>query len=249
MRNGVALPEALTISPAPAGLYRYRTSMGMVESAEYCVMFDDFVSPITTNLPAGWDAVVIDVGATVVTDTTAGSLGATGVLLFDSDGATEGACFYGEKCIQLTSGKRFFMEMRFQTEIANDSDVQFGLSSVTATTNPEDLWTTTSTDLIAFGVLDGDATVTMLADKDNSGSTAELGTIDLSDATWHTLAIYYDGAGTLQGYVDGELAITWAQASTTIPTGVALAPFVGFRNGSAITTEGHCDYVRYVLQR
>jgi hypothetical protein len=245
-KNGVAFTESLV--HAPSHKYPYRKGMGMIPSAEFVVLMDDFVGPVTTNLPANWDAVVIDVGATVVTDTTAGALGASGVLLFDSDGATEGAAFYGEKCIQLTVGKRFFMEMRFNTEIADDSDVQFGLSALTAVTNPEDLWTTTAADLVAFGVLDGSALVKMLSDKSNSGSTAETGTISLVSDTWHTLGIYYDGAG-LSGYVDGTLALTWAQASTTIPTGVALAPFVGFRNGSAATTEGHCDFVRYVLER
>lgn len=244
--NGVGLTESIV--HARTGAYPYRAGMGMINSAEFVVFMDDFVSPVTTNLPLGWDAVVIDTGATVVTDTTAGSLGASGVLLFDSDGATEGACFYGEKCIQLTAGKKFFMEMRFQTEIADDSDVQFGLSALTATSNPEDIWTTTATDVVAFGVLDGSALVKMLSDKSNSGSTAETGTKSLSNDAWHVLAIYFDGY-TLRGYVDGALALTWSQASTTIPTGVALAPFVGFRNGSAATTEGHVDYVRYVLQR
>lgn len=244
--NGVGLTESIV--HARTSGYPYRAGMGMINSAEFVVMMDDFVSPVTTNLPLGWDAVVIDTGATVVTDTTAGSLGASGVLLFDSDGATEGACFYGEKCIQLTAGKKFFMEMRFQTELADDSDVQFGLSALTAVVNPEDIWTTTATDVVAFGVLDGSALVKMLSDKSNSGATAETGTKSLSNDTWHVLAIYFDGY-TLRGYVDGALALTWSQASTTIPTGVALAPFVGFRNGSAATTEGHVDYVRYVLER
>lgn len=237
------------INHSPVGVgksYAYRGGTGMMPSAEWVVVMDDFTGAVTTNVPIGWDAAVIDTGATVVTDTTAAY--GTGVLLFDSDGATEGVAIYGEKSIQLTAGKKFWMELRFQTELADDSDVQFGLTSLTATTNPEDLWTTTATDLVAFGVLDGDATVTMLADKSNSGSTAELGTIDLVSAQWHTLAIFYDGAK-LHGYVDGQKALTWAQAAATIPTGVALAPFFGFRNGSAATTEGHADYVRIVLER
>jgi len=245
-RNGVGLSESIV--HARQHQYPYRTGMGMINSAEFVVFMDDFVSAITTNVPAGWDATVVDTGATVATGTTAGSLGATGVLTFDSDNGTEGATVYGEKCIQLTAGKRFFMEMRFQTEVANDSDVQFGLSALTAVTDPEQIWQTDAADLIAFGVLDGSAAVKMLADKGNTGSTAETGTISLSNATWHVLGISFDGYQ-LRGYVDGQLALTWAQASTTIPTGVALAPFFGFRNGSAATTEGHCDYIRYVLER
>jgi hypothetical protein len=245
--NGVGFSESLVHAPqVRTAKYAYRTGTGMMPSAEWLVVHDDFTRSVTTNLPVGWTAAIIDTGATLVADTTATH--GTGVLLFDSDGATEGTAVYGTKTIQLTSGKKFWMEMRFKTEIADDSDVQFGLTAVTATSNPEDLWTTTATDLVAFGVLDGDATVTMLADKSNSGSTAELGTIDLVSATWHTLAIGYDGVK-LRGYVDGELALTWAQAAATIPTGVALAPFFGFRNGSAATTEGHIDYIRYALER
>jgi hypothetical protein len=225
------------------GPYEYRGGTGMMPSAEFAVLHDDFLLSVTTNVPTGWDAAVIDTGATVVTDTTAAS--ATGVLLFDSDGATEGAAIYGEKTMQLTSGKKFWMEMRFKTELADDSDVQFGLSDLTATTNPEDLWTTAAANVVAFGVLDGDATVGILTDASNAGTAVSLGTIDLVSATWHVLAIYYDGVK-VHGYVDGQRAVS---TSTTIPTGVALAPFFGFRNGSAATTEGQCDYVRVVIER
>lgn len=222
--------------------YKYRTGMGMMPSAEFCVIHDDFTDTISTNAPSGWTA-IIDTGATIVADTTAGS--ATGVLYFDSDGTTEGAAIYMPEVLQLVSGKKFFMEVRFKTEIADDSDVQFGLSSVTATTNPEDLWTTTSADVLAFGVLDGSAVTTILADLANAGTAAVAGTVSLSNATWHTLAIYFDGTNA-HGYVDGNLSVT---TSTTVPVGVTLAPFVGFRNGSAATTEGQCDYVRIVMER
>lgn len=234
------------IKHSPVGLggrYDYRGGTGMMSSAEFAVLHDDFLFSVATNVPIGWDAAVIDTGATVVTDTTAAS--ATGVLLFDSDGATEGAAIYGEKTMQLTSGKKFWMEMRFKTEIADDSDVQFGLTSLTATTNPEDLWTTTATDVVAFGVLDGSAATKLLADTSNGGTAVVTGDISLVSATWHTLAIFYDGVR-LHGYVDGQKSVS---TSTTIPTGVALAPFFGFRNGSAATTEGQCDYVRVVIER
>jgi hypothetical protein len=140
------------------------------------------------------------------------------------------------------------MEMRFQTEAADDTDVQFGLSALTAVVNPEDIWTTTATDVVAFGVLDGSAVVGMLSDKSNGGTSVQAGTKSMVSNTWHVLAIFFDGY-TLQGYLDGALALTWSGASTTIPTGVALAPFVGFRNGSTANNEGHVDYVRYVLER
>jgi len=223
--------------------YKYRSGLGITKSAEYMVFHDDFVNSITTNLPSGWTAAIIDTGATIVADSTATH--ATGSLLFDSDGATEGAAIYLPKSIQLTAGKKFFMEIRAKTELADDSDLQFGLTDLTATTNPEDLWTTTAASVVAFGVLDGDATTGVLTDSANAGTAVSLGTIDLVSATWHTLAIGYDGVA-INCYVDGQLSV---RTTTTIPTGVALAPFVGFRNGSAATTEGHVDYVRIAIQR
>lgn len=236
--------------------YKYRNGMGMVPSAEFDVFHDDFHSFVVAtaiangpnaNTPWGWQATVINTGATVVVSTTAGH--ATGVLIFDSDGTTEGASIYGTKSVQLTSGKKFFMEARVFTENADDSDVQIGLSSLTATTNPEDLWTTTATDLVAFGVLDGSEYPAMLADASNGGTSAQTQTVKaMQDNTWHTLAIGFDGTH-LRGYLDGDEVLRWSGAAATIPKGVALAPFIGYRNGSSANHEGLVDYVRYVIER
>lgn len=228
----------------PAG-YAYRQGMGMMESAEFFSFFDDFKGAVATNVPAGWSAAIIDVGATVVADSTT----PTGALLFDSDGATEGASIYLPETWTLTQGKKFFMEIRVKPEIADDSDVQFGFSDLTAVVNPEDLWTTTSASLIAFGTLDGSAVTGMLSDKSNSGSAVVAGTRSLTSNTWHTLAIGYDGAN-LRGFVDGRESVRWTGAhATTVPFGVTLAPFFGWRNGSAATTEGMLDYFRLVIER
>lgn len=230
--------------------YPYREGFSMVPCAEEQVFFDDFHRVVTSNLPNGWVAAIIDTGATVTqlnTDTYPG-----GVLNFASDGTAEGAAIYLPKCVQL-SGKRFFMEVRVWIEDVDDSDFQFGLSALTATSNPEDLWTTTATDLIAFGVLDGDATVTMLCDKDNAGAAANLGDVDLVDGTWHTLAILVQGNSTdsnmsVRGYVDGNLAITW-DTETEIPDDLVLAPFIGARTGGDAAHNVYVDYVRFSAER
>jgi hypothetical protein len=83
--NGVGLTESIV--HARTSGYPYRAGMGMINSAEFVVMMDDFVSPVTTNLPLGWDAVVIDTGATVYRHDR-GSLGPRR-MLFDSDGAAK----------------------------------------------------------------------------------------------------------------------------------------------------------------
>lgn len=245
-KNSVGLPESVAFAPAQAQLYRYRAGTGMMGSAEWIFKMDDFTSPVATNLPQGWTAAIIDVGATVTVDTTAGRVSH---LLIASDGTTEGAAVYGDKQIQLTAGKKFWMEMRAQTTLAATTDLQFGLTDLTATTNPEDLWTTTAANLIAYGVLNGSAYPQMLADLSNSGSTTETGTLAISDAVETVLAIYYDGTY-LHGYVDGQYSQTWSQAAaTTIPVGVALAPFFGFRTGTSAANTGSVDYIRFVVER
>ncbi len=239
--------------------YIYRADSSMIPSAEWSVYFEDFLTsfiPTTAitngpvaNTPWGWQGAIIDSGATIAVNTTA-AIGANGVLTLADATASEGAAFYGQKTLQLTSGKRFYMEVRFRTDDVTDNAVQFGVSALTAVTNPEDVWTTVATDLIAFGILDGSAAVRMLSDKSNSGTAVQTGTRSLSANTWHTLAIYFDGTK-LFGYVDGRLALTWSGAtSTTVPTGVALAPFFGHLNGDG-AGGAVCvvDYIRIASER
>lgn len=238
--------------------YAYRHLTGMVPSAEYMVFMDDFVTtfiPTTAitngpvaNTPWGWQGAIIDSGATIAVNTTA-AIGATGVLTLADATASEGAAFYGQKSLQLTAGKKFWIEARIRTDDVTDNAVQFGLSDLTAVTNPEDLWTTTAANLVAFGILDGSAATVMLSDASNSGTTVQTGTASMVANTWHTLAIGYDGVK-VRGYVDGQESLTWSSAASTIPTGVALAPFVGHINGNG--AGGNVvvvDYVRVVSER
>lgn len=242
--------EPITHSPiGNQGSYQYRSGLGLMSCAEYTHFMDDFNSVVTTNVPAGWAAAIIDTGATVTIDTTA-TTSANGVIAISDATLSEGAAIYRPRGVQLISGKKFFMEARIYTNDVTDNAIQFGLSDLTATTNPEDLWTTTAANLVAFGILDGSAYPTMLADSSNSGTTAQAQTVKLLTAsTWHTLAIGYDGSG-LKGYVDGQLVLTWSSASSTIPTAVALAPFVGHINGNgAGGNTVLVDYIRYVQER
>lgn len=254
----MGVKKSVYFAPDTGKDYDYRNDSSMVPSAEWAVTFEDFFQswiPTTAitngpvaNTPLPWQGAIIDSGATIAVNTTA-ALGANGVLTLADATASEGAAFYGQESIQLTTGKRFYIEARVRTDDVTDNAVQFGLSSLNAVTNPEDLWTTASTDLVAFGILDGSATVRMLADKSNSGSTAQSGARALVANTWHTLAIYFDGTR-LFGYVDGKEALTWAQASTTIPNGVSLAPFIGHLNGDgAGAAVVLVDYIRWASER
>ena len=228
--------------------YPYRTGVGFVSSAEFAVFHDDFIQNVATNVPHGWKAAIIDTGATLTLSSTAGSLGAAGGALIASDGASEGVAIYTEKGIQLTAGKKFVIEARVQTNLAAETEVQIGLTDLTATTNPEDLWTTTAANLVAFGTLPGSALTKMLSDKSNSGTSVQTGTRSLANTTWHTLAIAYDGVN-LRGYVDGKESLTWSSAASTIPTGVALSAFLGARTGATAANITTFDYFRVMIER
>lgn len=248
----------LSTSHGPGRKYSYRHRMGMVPSAEFNVFHDDFHSFVVAtaitngpvaNTPWGWQGAIIDTGATVAINTTA-AIGANGVLTFADATASEGAAIYTNKSFQVTSDKRFFVECRVRTDDVTDNAFQFGLSDQTATTNPEDLWTTTAANLITFGILDGSAYPQMLSDKSNSGTSVQTQTTKLMLAdTWHTLAIGYDGTS-LRGYVDGDEALVWSSASTTIPTGTAMGLFLGHLNGNG-AGGAVCvvDYIRAVFER
>ena len=247
--NGAGLTESIVHSPSSnQAAYPYRSKMGMMNSAEFVVVMKDFTGPITTNVPQGFQAAIIDVGATLVADTTAGVRGATGGALIASDGASEGVAIYMPKAIQLTAGKRFFIEARVQTSVAAETDVQIGLSDLTAVVNPEDLWTTTAANVAAFGTLAGSALTKILSDKSNSGTAVQTGTRSLVNATYAVLALYFDGAN-LHGYVDGKLSLSWSGAAATVPTGVALAPFLGARTGATAGNTTTFDWFRFVIER
>lgn len=238
--------------------YAYRHRMGLVACAEYDVFHDDFhsfmVTTAITNGPVantplnGWQGAIIDSGSTVTANTTA-AIGANGVLTFADATVSEGAAIYTTKSFQLTAGKRFFVEIRVRTDDVTDNAIQFGLSDQTAVTNPEDLWTTTAANVLAFGLLDGSAYPQLLSDKSNGGTSVQTQTNKLMVVnTWHVLAIGYDGAY-VRTYVDGDLANTYTTAAT-IPTGVAMGLFIGHLNGDG-AGGALCavDYIRAVSER
>lgn len=259
MPTGFTAPLVHAPISAGAQRYEYRNGLGIAPSAEFDVFHEDFhtfmVATAITNGPVAntplgnWAGAIIDTGATVVANTTA-TIGANGVITLADASASEGAAIYTTKSFQLISGKKFFVEARIRTDDVTDNAVQFGLSDQTAVTNPEDLWTTTAANLIAFGLLDGSAYPQMLVDASNSGTAAQTQTEKLMVAdTWHVLAIGYDGVK-IRGYVDGKRVMTWGSANSTIPIATALGLFLGHINGNG--AGGNVvvvDYIRAVSER
>jgi|SRR5689334_15090482 len=249
--NRMGIPESISIARDTA--YPYRSGRGMFTTAEWSTHFDDFQGLVTSNVPAGWSAAIIDTGATLTTYTAGNDNG--GVVRITSDGASEGVSIYRPKAVTL-SGKRFFMEARVRTAAVTDSEIAIGLSSVTATTNPEDLYTTATDSFISFGVNDGAATGVLTYDKSNAGpqtDSAVASSAALSNNTWAYLAIAYNGAttaavGSVQCYINGNLVISNTVASK-IPETIILSPFIGARGGDGAIGTIDFDYVRYSVER
>lgn len=255
--SGISSP--LLHSPVSAqGPYAYRSKTAMVPSQEWSYFIDDFYSFVVAtaitngpaaNTPWGWQSAIIDTGSTAAVNTTA-AIGANGVLTLADATASEGAAVYGTKSLQLTAGKRFWMEMRVQTDDVSDNTIQFGLSDLTAVTNPEDIWTTAAANYATVGITDGSAFITLGADKSNAGPTVDTATTQAMTAnTWNVLGLSYDGVN-MRAYLNGQLAVGPYSSTAKIPTGVALAPFFGHINGDgaggAIVA---VDYIRWASER
>lgn len=247
--NGSGISEALVNGPvSKQAPFYYRSFMGMVPSAEHQVFFDDFEKLVTTNVPNGWAAAVIDTGATVVQATSATTHPGTGTISFVSSTASEGAAIYMPKSVKLRTGKKALVECRMYVDDVTDHAFQMGLTDLTATSNPEDLWTTTAANVAAFGILDGQATTQFLVDENNGGTSVIAGTRSITASQWTILAVFFDGVN-ISAFVDGKLSATVTTAAD-IPTGVMLAPFLGSLNGNgAGGALALVDWFRVVQER
>jgi len=246
---GGPLKDKVSVGP-----YKYRSGLGFSPSAEFLVVHDDFVTPVTSNVPDGglWQAAIIDTAATCLINQTV-TTSANGVIALTDATASEGIAIYTEQQFQLIAGKKFMMEVRLRTDDVTDNTVYFGLSALNATTNPEDLYTTASTDLIAMGILDATDTTGgpgLFVDTGNGGTSLQTQTARVMVVdTWHTMAIYYDGVN-VSTWMDGNKVIASSQASTTVPTPIALGAFLAMRNGNGAGGNTLLvDYVRIISER
>ncbi|MHC4708194.1 MAG: hypothetical protein ACYS8I_14035 [Planctomycetota bacterium] len=239
--NAFAVNESIV--QARQNQYSYRSHMGMVNSAEWVVLFDDFLQAeqATENL-VGWTT-ILDVGATAVDGGDHG-----GTIDITSDTADEGMAFYGNLGIAL-AGKKFFMEARVKYTDADDGQWVIGLSDLTSVTNPEDLYTT-QPDFIGFGTeTDGSAVLNLIYDTNNGGPVTDASSASMEDDTWAVIAIEFNpDDGNIRGYKDGNLVVT-SSTQASVPDDLPLAPYFAFVLEDITTDIGTIDYIRVVVER
>ena len=251
--NGMGVTESIVHAPrSTAAGYVYRNTMGMVPSAEFLVSFDDFdgFAAATTFAPPGWTT-ILSSGATIAPVQTA-ALGQTGVIaLFDAT-ASEGAAIYKSYAIdtgtvQLTVGKRAFIEARVYMNDVTDNTFYFGFSSATVITAPEDLYDASAADLAALGITDGSAVLQLKTDLAAATIVTTAMSASMVADTWTTLALSWDGVNTIRAYKDGQEI---GSKSSVLPVAVAVTPFVSASNGNGAGGNlNYVDYVRYVIER
>jgi hypothetical protein len=257
-RRATGLTESVIFAHKPSGDYRYRQGLGMLPSNEYRYYFNDFNDLVSANAVIG-STTIKDTNGTLTNLATGTDNG--GIVRVTGSAGQDGVVNYFPKSVVLT-GKRFFIEARVRASTIADCDFYIGLSSLTATTNPEDVYTTAADSLAAFGILDGGGALpNLIYDKANAGPVTDSalasslpGGVALANSTFYTIALFYNGAataatsGSLIGYVNGSPVIV-STVAAKIPDNVLLAPFFGARCGDGGVSTIDFDYLRYSMDR
>jgi hypothetical protein len=162
-----------------------------------------------------------------------------GVLLITNDDQdNESNEFQMKVCeaFQLLPGKPCWIEGRFKVNDATQSDFLFGLC-ITDTTLIDGM-----SDGVYFLKTDEAVDITYHCEKDSGDTTGDTG-VDLADATYVRLGIYYDGAGTVEYWVNGVLR---KSSTTTIPDDELLAISFAIQNGEGAAKTLSVDYIEAV---
>ena len=136
------------------------------------------------------------------------------------------------------AGKKMWIKVRFKTSDATQSDIIFGLHSTSTT--PQ-----SAANRFLFESVDGSAAVYFNSD-DNTNDEDSDTVATLADATWITLAAYWDGVDTVELFADG-VKVTSFTPTTTPTTELALG--WGQLNGSASVETLDVDYILVAKER
>lgn len=190
---------------------------GAPDPTKYHAYFNDF--DVYTS--GDWTVTVLDGGSdtaqvVAVADADGGVLTVT-----TNDADNDNVCLEAQgESWKFESGKKMWMKFRFKIEDADDSDVILGLHSTD--TNP---FSTAPAQRAWFVLSEGAATVTF--NVDDNTTDASSGTVaTLSDDTYITLGMYYDGKTTIELYANDVKTATMTGVSipsTELALGMAVA--------------------------
>lgn len=209
--------------------------MGQLDPTKFHTYFDDF-----DYFTAGdWTITTTEAGAGDATEALADGDG--GLLKITTDAANNDNDFLQKKgeSFKFVAGKRLWFKSRFRVSDASASDVVMGLQ-ITDTT-PLDV-----TDGVFFLKADGANTVDFIVEKNNTATTTSA-VATLGDDAFVTLGFYYDGASTIQIWVDDAVVAT--SVTTNLVDDEELTISFGLQNGDAVPTSLTIDYILACKER
>ena len=200
-------------------------AMGQLAPTKFHTYWEDFDYYTAAN----WTVTETQAGATqALTD------GDGGLLLLTNSAADDDLVALQKvgESFRFAAGKKLWFEARLKVSDATQSDLTVGLQITD--TSPLDV-----TDGVFFIKADGSTSVTLRVEKDNVASTATVGT--MADATFITLAFYYDGVSQVQYAVNG--VVGGAVAVTNLPDDEDLTVSFAIQNGEAAAKTMTVDYI------
>jgi hypothetical protein len=226
----------ITVTRLPNGVTNVGESsmfadMGQMSPSKFHNYFNDFDQYVAGD----WTVTETDSGATqALTD------GDGGWLLVTNTAADNDLVALQKKgeSFRFASGKKLWFEARFKVSDATESDVVMGLQITD--TSPLDV-----TDGVFFIKADGSTSVTLRVEKNDTASTATVGT--MASDTFITLGFFYDGVASVYYFVNGALG--GKVATTNLPDDEDLTVSFALQNGEAVAKTMTVDYINVAKER
>lgn len=209
--------------------------VGLELFLDWNVIFDDFIE-VVNDQTNKWTT-IIDTGCTVVNQADT----AFGILQFTCDsGDNEGGSIQKNETVKFVSGKKLIFEARIAMADADDGDLAVGLAENHAT-NPEAMIAGAG---IWFQINEGSAV--LLAKSGTAGASSESTGVSLADSVYKRVGFVYDGANTVDFYVDRvkKCSMNFASLPTT-----ELTPSMYYINGAGDTDSAFLDYIFVAVER
>lgn len=199
------------------------------------VGFHQYHDDFTSYVAGDWTVTESGDGTQAITDE------AGGVLLLTNAASDDNSINLQKvgEAYKLASGKALWYETRLKISDATQSDFLVGLA-ITDTTLIGG-----KTDGVSFRKADGATAVSFVTEKDSTETTtASVHT--QADATYARFGFFFDGNGSVYGFVNGLLVATH---TTNIPDDEDLRVSFAIQNGEAVAKTMSIDFVKVVQVR
>jgi len=221
------------------GTREFFSKLPVGQETDYVTYFNDFLMA-QDYATADWTQSQAEVGTGTATETLAADERSGALVLTNAANDTDfNEIQATEENYSLTSGKRLWYETK----------IKIGGTDITAVGAISGLYITDTTalagatDSVRIEVADGAADILCKTEKNSTETSTDSG-VDAVIDTYVTLGFYYDGAGSVEFYVNRNKVATH---TTNLPDDENLCITAGVINGEAVVKTLTIDYI-YVAQ-